>query len=67
MEENKKVPDQQENVPNQTVVISDNILCKVAEMEEKTENSESGKKNIYEKLMEMRVDFTTTGIKKREK
>lgn len=64
MEENKKVPDQQENAPNQAVVISDNILCKVAEMEEKTENSESGKKNIYEKLMEMRVDFTTAGIKK---
>jgi len=64
MEENKKVPDQQENVLNQAIVISDNILCKVAEMEEKTENPESEKKNIYEKLMEMRVDFTTAGIKK---
>ncbi len=70
MEESKKVLDQQEDAtvcekaviekkaPNQAVVISDNILCKIAESQ--TEN----KKNIYEKLMEMRVDFTAAGIKK---
>lgn len=77
MEENKKVSDQSENTAacekaemeanalNQAVVISDNILCKIPEIEEKTGNpTENKRENIYEKLMEMRVDFTAAGIKK---
>lgn len=74
MEENKKVPDNQEDAAvckkagidgkalNQAVIVSG---CKAAGMEEKTENlTENKRKNIYEKLMEMRVDFTAAGIKK---